>query len=186
MTGDDDWEERWDARLEGMKGAFGASAGSVLHAAIPFEIGQDLGGSPNFMMFPEFTDGTLYVTADLIGSEQKPNSVGQYELAIAHREDEDWGVDLIAQLAYYTLENPIDDGETMDIGPAVPEGSPIEAFLFRRIAVFTVLGEPVNVIACVGITGPELKFCHQQGADALINKLGRHALVTEANRASAV
>lgn len=187
MAEDDEWEQLWDARITAAEAAFGPQADSVLHAAIPFFLGYDVGGSPDVVMFRKFLDGMLYMTADLIGSgDQLPNSAGQYELAVAHYNDEQWGVRVISQLAYYTLESVIDDGETMDIGSATPDGSTIAAFLFRRIASFQVLGEPANVICCVGITAPELDIAKTEGSSALIDKLGQDFLVTDLYRSSAV
>ena len=186
MSEETSWEELWDVRIQGLEKAFGPYDDSVLHGTIPFHVGQDLGGSPDVVMFSKYTDGKLYVTADLIGSEQTPNSFGNYELAIVHKGDEDWGVNVICQLAYYTLENPIDNGETMDIGSATPDGSSIEAFLFRRIAEFDVLGNKSNVICCIGITGPELKYSRNKGSAALIKKLGNNFLVTDLYRESRI
>ncbi len=186
MSENDNWEGHWDAKIRGMEKTFGPHDDSVLHGTIPFHLGQNLGGSPNVVMFSKYTDGKLYVTADLVGSEQAPNSAGNYELAIVHNGDDDWGVNIICQLAYYTLENRIDDGETMDIGSATPEDSSIEAFLFRRIAEFDVHGKRSNVICCIGITGPELDYCHNNGSSALIKKLGSDYLITDLYRNSKV
>lgn len=180
------WEELWDARIEGMENTFGPHAPVVLHASIPFRIGQDLGGSPDVVPFPTFTKGTLYVTAELIGSEQPENAMGNYELAVAHEGDEQWGVNIICQLAYYTLHTVLEDGETMDIGSATPDGSTIEAFLFRRIAQFDVLGKTANVICCVGISGPELAYAREHGSQALIKQLGDDFLTTNLYRPSKI
>lgn len=187
MAEDHDWEKLWAARVVAAEAVFGPQADSVLHAPIPFSFGYDAGGSPDVVMFPTFLDGTLYMTADLIGSkDQPPNSAGQYELAIAHRDDERWGVQTICQLAYYTLDSVIDDGETMDIGSATPDSSTITAFLFRRIAAFEILGQPANVICCIGITAPELKLARMAGCAALIEALGDNFLLTDLCRASVV
>ena len=187
MAEDDKWERLWKARIAAAESAFGPQSDNVLHATIPFSLGNDLGGSPDVVMFPKFLDGTLYMTADLIGDgDQPPNSAGQYELAIAHFSGEEWGVRIICQLAYYTLESVIEDGETMDIETATPEGSMIAAFLFRRIATFQVLGEPANVICCVGITAAELDISRTAGSSELINKLGQNFLVTDLRRSSVV
>ncbi len=186
MSEDENWEELWDARINGMEKTFGAHDNSVLHGTIPFHLGQDLGGSPDVVMFSKYTNGILYVTADLIGSEQAPNSSGKYELAVVHNGSEDWGVNIICQLAYYTLENPIDDGETMDIGSATPDGSSIEAFLFRRIAEFDVLGIKSNVICCIGITRAELEYSRNKGSAALIEKLSNDYLGTDLYRESII
>lgn len=186
MTNEENWEELWDARVQGMEQTFGPHDESILHGTIPFHLGQDLGGSPDVLMFSGVTDGILYVTADLIGSDQLPNSKGNYELAAVHTGDEDWGINIICQLAYYTLENVIEDGETMDIGAATPDNSSIEAFLFRRIAEFEVLGNKCNVICCIGITGPELEFSRKNGSAALIEKLGKSFFTTDLYRTSVV
>ncbi len=187
MAADEDiWERLWDARIKGMENIFGTCAPSVLHGTIPFHLGQDLGGTPDVLIFSGYTEGRLYVTADLIGSEQLPNSAGNYELAVVQKGEEDWGVNIICQLAYYTLENLIEDGETMDIGSATPEESSIEAFLFRRIAKFDVLSNSANVICCIGITGAELAYKRKNGSKALIEKLGNEFLLTDLSRKSRI
>ncbi|MFZ5571502.1 MAG: suppressor of fused domain protein [Thermodesulfobacteriota bacterium] len=187
MSEENEWQEIWDARMFGLESAFGKCDETHLHAMIPFGLGQDIGGSPDVVSFSDFTNGKLYVTTDLIGCEdQKPNSHGNYELAVAHQEDEDWGIDIICRLAYYTIDNEIDDGETMDIGEATPEGSTIEAFLFKRIASFDFQGKPANVICCLGITKSELDFCHEKGTEALIDKLPQNYILTDLYRKSYV
>jgi hypothetical protein len=186
MSEKDSWEALWDARIKGMEKTFGPHDETVLHGSIPFYLGQDVGGTPDVVMFSKYTGGRLYVTADLIGSGQSPNSAGNYELAVVHKGEEDWGVNIICQLAYYTLETPIDDGETMDIGSATPEGSSIEAFLFRRIAEFDVQDIRGNVICCIGITGSELAYKHKNGSEALIQRLGNNFLLTDLYRESKV
>jgi hypothetical protein len=70
----------------------------------------------------------------------------------------------------------------MDIGSATPEDSSIEAFLFRRIAEFDVLGKKSNVICCIGITSSEMEYSHNKGSSALIKKLGNDFLVTDLYR----
>jgi hypothetical protein len=185
---DFDWEELWEDRLERLEEAFGESDDVVLHSPVPFHLGPEVGGAPDLLRFSQFVDGKLYVTAELTGpgSEQPPNPAGQYELAIVHRGEERWGPNLIAQLAHYTMESVLDDGETMDIGPAAPEGSTIAGFLFRRIASFEVLGEAAHVLCCVGITAEELAYKHSHGSPALVDKLGGDYLETDLKRASRV
>lgn len=186
MSDEDSWEALWDARIREMEKTFGPHDETVLHGTIPFHLGQDLGGTPDVVMFSKYTGGKLFVTADLIGSKQIPNSTGTYELAVVHKGEERWGVNIICQLAHYTLDNPIDDGETMDIRSATPEGSLIEAFLFRRIAEFNVQDIRANVICCIGITGSELAYKQNMGSDALIEKLGENFVLTDLHRASII
>ncbi|MDJ0809386.1 MAG: suppressor of fused domain protein [Desulfobacterales bacterium] len=179
------FEEVWDERLNGMTRFFGEADNIVLHGTIPFYLGQEMGGSPDFVKFSNFTDGILYVTSELIGYEQQvPNTHGRYELAIVHPTDEEWGVNIICQLAYYTLETPIEDLETMGIGSATPEDSTIEGFLFRQIANFEFFGNSANVICCVGITGDELEFKHDHGSDALVERIGKNFYLTDLYRTS--
>ena len=173
--------------MQGLEAAFGKSDNIHLHAPIPFEAGLDLGGSPDVVTFSNYTNGKLYVTADLIGcADQKPNSHGNYELAVAHQGEEDWGVDIICRLAYYTLEATLDHGETMDMEEATPEGSTINAFLFKRIATFDFQGNPANVICCIGITKAELDFCFDHGSDTLLETLPKDYVLTEVYRQSFV
>ncbi|NJS36745.1 MAG: hypothetical protein HC765_10560 [Brachymonas sp.] len=98
MSGDAEngWQELWDSRAEALAKVFGKYDDTILHASVPFEMGQDVGGSPDVLSFPHHTDGVLYVTADLIGSDQRPNSEGQYELAVVHSAGDDWGISIIA------------------------------------------------------------------------------------------
>jgi len=187
MTEDSEWQKVWDARMKGLEAAFGRSDKTHLHATIPFDLGIDLGGSPDVVSFSGFTNGKLYVTTDLIGcTDQKPNSQGNYELAVAHQGDEDWGVDIICRLAYYTLENVLEDGETMDIAEATPDGSTIAALLFKRIASLKFQGKPANVICCIGITKPELNLCFKKGSNALLKEFPKDYILTEMNRESHV
>ena len=170
--------------MASMESAFGRCDDTVLHATIPFHAGFDLGGSPDVVTFSGYNAAKLHVTAELIGSEQIPNSMGTYELAIAHENEENWGISVICRLAYYTLGNPIDDGDTMDIGSATPDAAPVVAFLFRRIAEFNVLGKRANVICYIGITEPELDYSRKRGSKALVEVLGTDYLTTDLYRNS--
>jgi len=180
----DDWQRVWDARMAGLESHFGKSDDTHLHGTIPFEFGLEVGGSPDVVTFSKYTAGKFYVTADLIGSEQKPNSHGNYELAVVHEGADDWGVNIICRLAYYTLDSVIDHGQTMDIGEAAPEGSTIAALLFKRIADFEHLGKPANVICCIGITQDELDFAFEHGTAELFQRLPVDYLLTDLRRKS--
>ncbi len=124
-------------------------------------------GCPDVVSFSKYIEGTLYVTVDLTDSEQLSNEDSNYELAIAHEGDEQWGVDFICQLAFNTLTKTINDGDTMDISLDTPADSTIDGFIFRRIAKFDVLGHPCSVLCCIGITESELKFCQENGSAKL-------------------
>lgn len=78
---------------------------------------------------------------------------------IRTRAVDDWGANIICQLAHYTLEAVLNPGETMDIGPAVPEGSSIAAFLFCDYGRFKVRDRNAGLLLCIGITADELSEC---------------------------
>jgi hypothetical protein len=186
MSDDNYLNELWDARLNAFEVFFGPADASVLRSPVPFFMGQEAGGNPNIVSFSRFTDGTLFVTADLVGADHPFNTAGSFEVAMALEGDEEWGVQVLCQLAHYTSEFPIDDGETMDIKSAMPDGATIDGLFFRQIAEFEVMGIEANVICCIGITGPEMAYKQAHGAQALIDKLGEQFFTTDLYRMSVV
>lgn len=173
---DDDWTLWWDARLAALESILGKSHDIVGHGTIPFSLGADLGGTADIVYFHNHVEGILSVTAELIGNpDEIPNSMGNYELAICARDDDDWGPNIIGQLAHYTLETPLEPGQTMDIGPATPEGSTIVAFLFCDYGRFVVRDQNAGIILCVGITSSELEACRKgesKRIEMLLKSLG--------------
>lgn len=186
LSDDDYHNELWDARINALEVFFGPADSAVLHSPVPFYMGQDAGGNPDVLSFSQFTEGTLFVTADLIGADHPFNTGGSYEVAMALEADEEWGVQVLCQLAHYTSEFPVDDGHTMDIKAAVPEGATVEGLFFRQIAEFEVMGIEANVLCCIGITGAEMEYKHLHGARALIEKLGEQFFSTDLYRRSVV
>ena len=174
VTRDDEaFEKLWDDRLKGLESLYGKSDDMVGHAVVPFHLGADVGGAADIVYFKNHVPGCLAVTAELIGCEdQKRNSLGNYELAVAHRsDDEPWGANLISRLAYYTLDAVLKPGETMDIGPAAPEGSTVDAVLFYDYGRFAVGGQECGVLLCVGITEQEKQACFAGKTKALLKAL---------------
>lgn len=162
----DDWTLWWDARLAALESILGKSHDTVGHGTIPFHLGADLGGTADIVYFHNHVDGIVSATAELIGNaDQIPNSMGNYELVICSREHDDWGENIIGQLAHYTLETALEPGQTMDIGTAVPDGSTISAFLFCDYGRFTVREQNAGLILCIGITANELKECQTGGGE---------------------
>lgn len=157
----DEWELWWKARVEALEKILGKSHDTVGHAVVPFCLGADMGGAADVVYFHHHVPGIVSVTSELIGYEgQQPNDQGtNYELMICHRDDEPWGGNIISRLASYTLEMPLNPGETMDIGPATPEGSTIAAFLFYDYGRFRVRDIDAGLLLCVGITETELEAC---------------------------
>lgn len=161
-----EWTLWWDARLAALESILGKSSDMVGHGLIPFQLGADLGGTADIVYFHNHVDGIVSATAELIGNpDQVPNTLGNYELAICCRDDDDWGPNLVGQLAHYTLETPLEPGQTMDIGPATPDGSSIDAFLFCDYGRFRVRDQDAGIIMCVGITSSELAACRSGDRD---------------------
>ena len=175
---DGDWEVWWDARTAALEAVLGKSDDLVGHSIVPFDFGVEAGGAADVLYFRNHLAGVVTVTAQLIGDDdQIPNDQGNYELMICERNDDDhWGASFISRLAQYTLEARLNPGETMDVGPALPEGSTLSAMLFLDYARFNVLGRDCGLLLCLGITADELAACRQ----------GRTAEVEAALKASAV
>jgi hypothetical protein len=157
---EDEWGEWWDARVAAIETVLGPCDDTVGHATIPFDVGADLGGGADIVYFKKHVKGVVSVTSELIGrDDQVENDLGNYELMICHRAEEDWGPDLISWLAYYTLRARLNPGETMDIAEAAPEDSTTAALLFFNYGTFKVRKRRAGLLLCVGITVDELKFC---------------------------
>ena len=184
MANDHDEADDLVERQRGLELLLGPADDVHLHGVIPFLAGLELGGTPDVLTFSSYTDlGKLYVTCELVGTEEQlPNELGQYELAVCQKEPETWGLDLILKLSYYTLESPINHGETMDIGAAVPEGSNISAFLSRCLGMYTAFARKANVICCVGITERELEYCFEHGPSSLLKRMPQDYILTETKR----
>ena len=160
---DDEWTLWWDARVAAMENVLGKSADTVGHGVIPFQFGPEMGGAADIVYFHNHIDGVVAATSELIGSDdQPPNKQGNYELMVCSRDaDDEWGPNIISQLAHYTLEAVLNPGETMDIGPATPEGSTIAALLFCDYGRFTVRDRKAGLLLCLGITADELSECRK-------------------------
>jgi len=157
---EDEWTAWWNARVAAMDRILGPHDDLVGHATVPFDVGADLGGAADIVYFQVKPSGVVAVTSELIGrDDQVENQLGNYELMICERSDAEWGAGIISRLAYYTLEAELNPGETVGLGDACPEGSPIVALLFFDYARFEVLGRSAGLLLCVGITEDELQAC---------------------------
>ncbi len=168
----DEWTLWWNARIEAMERILGKSADTIGHGIIPFQFGAEAGGAADIVYFRNHLNGVVAATSELIGSDdQLSNDQGSYELVICSREDDAWGPGIISKLAYYTLEAALNPGETMDIGPATPDGSTIAAFLFCDYGRFKVRDRSAGLLLCLGITAEELSECHAGNRDRVESAL---------------
>lgn len=165
---DDAWQQWWDARQAALEAILGSADDQVFHAVVPLY----LGGSADVLRFHPPGMGVTYVTSDLIGEDgQLQNELGNYELMICLRSDDNWAPNLISQLARYTLEAQLNPWETMDIGPALPKGSRLTALAFIPHATFQVRGRDCGLLLCLGITSDELDAYHEHGSAFVLDHL---------------
>jgi hypothetical protein len=156
-----DWQMWWDARVSAIESVLGKCEDLVGHAPIPFDFGANLGGTADVVYFRKHLSGVIAVTSELIGrDDQVRTGLGNYELMVCARDDVTWGANIISRLTPYTLEAALNPGETMEIGPVVPDRSTIAAFLFYEYARFDIRGRRCGLLLCVGITADELEACH--------------------------
>ena len=150
----------------------GQPSDTVLHSVVPFQMGWDIGGRADVYIYKNHIKGEVYLTADLIGEKQVKNSIGNYELMICHPEQQDWGANLISNLAYYTMDASLNTGETMDLGGNfLLENSEIKALIFSKYADFKVKGKKYGLLLVIGITSEELNWAKKNGGEELILKL---------------
>lgn len=156
MSDASDWQRTWDARLAALESVLGKSDGRVLHAPVPF----NLGGQADVLIFRNHIPGRIAATCELLGEpSQKQNSLGSFELAVAQREDQDWGPSVISQLARYTCEHRVGLGNTMDLGPNFPKGSTMAGLLFAAYRRFEYAGSKAGLLLCISITREEMEAC---------------------------
>jgi suppressor of fused protein SUFU len=155
---DDEWKRMWDARKTALESVLGPAEETVLHAFVPFH----LGGQADVLTFRKHIAGRVAATCELLGEpSQKPNLQGTYELAIAHRDESEWGPNVISKLARYTCDAVLQPGQTMDIGPAVPPKSTISGFFFDDFKRMKFKGTDAGLLLCIGLTEDELTACKQ-------------------------
>jgi hypothetical protein len=164
-----DWQHTWDARKAALESVLGPAEDCVLHALVPFH----LGGQADVLTFRKHIPGRTAATCELLGEPaQKRNLLGTYELVIAHRDDNDWGPNVISKLARYTCDAQVQPGQTMDIAPAAPPNSTIAGFFFDDYKRIKYDGEDAGLLLCIGLTADELAACisgkRQMVYDALV------------------
>jgi hypothetical protein len=186
-----DKDKWWTPRVKAMEKILGPQGEMDLHAPIFFDVGAELGGAPDVHTFTRHKKGvTAYVTAELIGRDnQPPNEMGNYEIMICLPKDIDAEVagGILTPLAYYTLEQPLNPGDTSDLGELV-EGSKVTALLFSDYGRFTVRNRQCGLLLCIGITKREAKFAAKESGASLERQLRKSEVypITDFGRGSVV
>lgn len=186
-----DKDKWWKPRAKALEEILGPQGEMDLHAPIFFDMGAEMGGAPDIHTFTRHKKRVVcYVTAELIGRDNQPTSeLGNYELVVCLPKDIEAEVaaTILTPLAYYTLEQPLNPGDTSDLGELV-EGSKITALLFSEYGRFKVLKRQCGLLLCMGITQREAKYAAKQSSDALERKLREAGVypVTDFARGSVV
>src|SRR5262249_13023287 len=134
-----DRDRWWKPRIEALEVILGPQGKMDLHAPIFFDMGAEMGGAPDIHTFTRHVKGVVaYVTAELIGRDNQPaNELGNYEIVICLPKEIEAEVagTILTPLAYYTLEQPLNPGDTSDLGELVEE-SKLTALLFSEYGRF--------------------------------------------------
>lgn len=142
----------------------------VLHAVVPFRLGYENGGAADVYLYKRQDGYISYVTGDLIGEKQQPSDAGNYELLAVMKDGENWGASLIRMLAFSTLDESINSGESMDIGDFGKEvGFP--AIIFDKYSETVIDGNKIGIMLIIGITKKELDWKTKNGGRVLLKKL---------------
>src|SRR5262245_1923929 len=120
---DDGNSEITEAREAALAAALQGRMVGGFHAPHPFA----LGGNANVVVF-ELAQGRAYVTSELTG---RPDACyADYELMVCHRDESEWGAEVVSRLAPYTQEAFLAAGDTMPVNDADHPESEIRALLF--------------------------------------------------------
>jgi Suppressor of fused protein (SUFU) len=182
---DESWKKIWDARKAALEAELGPADDLVLHAFKPFH----LGGQADVLTFHKHIPGRVAVTCELLGEpSQKKNVLGNFELMICHRNENDWGAKMISRLARFTCERVLNSGDTMDIGPAVPQGSTIAGLFFAAYSQFKFADADAGILLCIGVTTDELAACRQRRQQEVYDALKEAGVLpyTDLNRESSL
>lgn len=182
-TTDDDWKADWDVRLRALENELGKSEDKIATSPVPIY----LGGGADVLMFKNHVDGVAYVTAGLVGSSsQQLTELGEYELMMCFREENDWAPSILSRLAPFTFQTALPPGEFMEITPNVPKGATIVGLVFAAYRHLKLPNGKAGILSCIGITATELASCRKSGTALVLERLKRSGIYpfTEMNRQS--
>jgi hypothetical protein len=86
-------------------------------------------------------------------------------------DDEPWALLMLSGIGRMSLDVAFDDGHSLDIGPWVEAGGPIQGVVFEKATSVMVEGESFGVQRVIRVTRAEVKFAQSYGTDLLISKL---------------
>jgi hypothetical protein len=162
----------WTERLAALESLLGKPLANIGHSSVPFDMGFDVGGGADVVYFRAQQRGRIAVTAELTGrSDQVTGTLGSFELAIAYRDKSEWAPNLVSKLAYYTLEQGLEPGDTMALGPSAPEDSGLVGLLFDDFGRFVLRRKRCGLLLCIGITNREMRACRAGKSEQVLAAL---------------
>lgn len=182
------WQKVWDARQAILEARLGPAEETIQTSLMPIY----LGGQCDVLTFRKHVKGYTYCTAGLtVTSDQKRSKLGQYEMLMCTRRADNFVPGLLSNLSRYTLDNPINARDTIDMGEEQPKGVTLRALLALEFdpprGPFTLMGRKCGLLLLAGITAAELVAFRSGGSDEVLARLGEKVLpYTDPRRKSVV
>ncbi|MBN2590254.1 MAG: suppressor of fused domain protein [Sedimentisphaerales bacterium] len=186
---DEEYEKHGELEKAAIERILGPMCEVTGHALIPFE----LGGNVDMYYFPNATEGTGFVTMELIepdGRGPKPNRIGTYELLMFSKHKLTKNIDvrdtnhpfnkierricsILTSVGRYSYQAVLNPGDTCEV-PL--EGDSEYACLvldeYRKKGVhFEVGGCKCGILLCIEIFREEMKYAMEKGSSGLLSKL---------------
>lgn len=148
--------------------------GHVDDASIMAIVGFDCGGPVTLSTVGYGRDTFVtYVTCELsVNKDQQPAGFGRFELMMTC-DNEKWARDILTRLGRMSFGSVLGHGHTVDIGPIVEVGHPLQGLVLESFAQVSIDGNSYGIMQVHGITRPELNFARAHGADAFLLELQR-------------
>ena len=182
----EDYERHHALKAAALERLLGPMHGLVGHAIIPYAVG----GPVDMYYFPNATDGTAFVTMELIepdGTGPLPSKVGTYELVAFTRHKID---DPSSERAFKTIERRmcgvfttlgrystqaiLNPGETCEV-PAKDRGRCVVLDEFTSAERRFLIGDRAHaLLLCIEVFPEEMSFAMENGSGLLLDRLKSH------------
>ena len=194
---DEEHEEHYELKMEGMENILGESYELVGHAIIPF----DVGGAVDMYYFPNGIKGTGFATMELIypdGFGPVMSSIGTYELVaftkheISKDEESDYYkierrmCKIFTELGFYTKEALVEPRDTCEVPQ--DEGEPNICLIFDEYAPegkqFKIGNKKHGLLLVIEVFPEEMHYAMNNGGQKLLDLLKKqgHYPYSDMNR----
>lgn len=187
---DETYDKHYEAKQKALEKILGKMHNLVGHALIPF----DVGGTVDMYYFPNATQGTAFVTMELIqpdGTGPKPNRMGTYELIAFTKHEIPINIEddnhpfnkiqgrvctIFTAVGNYSFEEKLEPGETCEL-PA-DEGEEAIYLIFDEYkkdgVEFRIDGKKHGLLLCIEIFRSEMLYAMENGSANLFAMLKKH------------